>query len=96
MSERTVCELSVLNNIRPAFLRLSFSKSSLEVLDSEALAMAGKSMWTNIEYYVLMIACKSKESIFSTDATRLRSSVGSTRVSDFLAETMKEFSCVDK
>ena len=58
--------------------------------------MAGKSIWIDIEYSVLMIACISKESIFSSDATRLRSSVGSTCVSDFLAETMKEFSCVDK
>ena len=96
MSDHTAYELSVLNNIRPAFLHLSLSPSSLEVLDSEALGMAGKSMWINIEYFVLMIACKSKESNFSSDATRLRSSVGSTRVSDFLAETTKEFSCVDK
>ena len=44
VSDHTVYELSVLNSIRPAFLHLSFNQSHLEVLDSEALRMAGKSI----------------------------------------------------
>ena len=42
--DRTAYELSVLNSIGPPFLHLSFNQSNLEVLDSEALGMAGKSM----------------------------------------------------
>ena len=44
VSDRTAHELSVLNSIRPPFLHLSFNQSNLEVLDSEALGMAGKSI----------------------------------------------------
>ena len=44
VSDRTAYALSVLNSIRPAFLHLLFIQSNLEVLDSEALGMAGKSM----------------------------------------------------
>ena len=44
VSDHTAYEISVLNSIRPAFLHLSFNQSNLEVLNSEALGMAGKSM----------------------------------------------------
>ena len=44
VSDRTAYELSLLNSIRPAFLHLSFNQPNLEVLHSEALGMAEKSM----------------------------------------------------